>query len=40
MNLYRVKLRGMQSSVTGIAYGDSYVLHGLGEEYEHKLLVL
>jgi len=26
MNLYRVKLRGMQSSRTGIAYGDSYVL--------------
>ena len=26
MNLYRVKLRGMQTSRTGMAYGDSYVL--------------
>ncbi len=35
MNLYRVKLRGMQSSRTGIAYGDSYVLaHNPTEAYQ------
>ena len=37
MNLYRVKLRGMQSSVTGIAYGDSYVIANDPSEAYQKI---
>ena len=37
MKLYRVKLRGMQTNITGIAYGVAYVVANDPQEAYNKV---